>query len=191
MVGKTSPERASYELSQYLEETLRKHIKDQKDLIISHGGLKCKKGCSYCCEQAVSVSIDEALAIYKVAEFNKIILDWKKIEQQANIDLDDWTSRSKEARTCALLTEEKVCSIYEYRPYTCRKYLVFNDPSECNVENEKSHETIKKLCSPHAEMAIGGAWNATNDVDTLPRQLLKARDINEKRSISNESKLKK
>lgn len=96
--------------------------------IIAHGKIElaCERGCSYCCHLRVEIRPHDAfvLAHHVQTEFN--------VEQRARaIVRIEETLKRIEALTpeqhihtaipCALL-EEGLCSVYEARPATCRKY---------------------------------------------------------------------
>lgn len=54
-------------------------------------------------------------------------------------------------RPCAFLTKENLCSIYKVRPLTCRIYISFSDPSQCDPSNINGSETMTYLCDMEEE----------------------------------------
>ncbi len=76
----------------------------------------CKKGCSLCCHNEVSISVLEAEYIEKYAG----------IKQNTNLTIKD-----SSGTPCPLLVDG-ACSIYQYRPFVCRRHVaLFDDPKWC------------------------------------------------------------
>ena len=133
--------------------------------------ISCKKGCSYCCEQLVAVSVDEAQYILDMARENKIHIDWKKARDQASRGIDSWIDRGKEKRTCVFL-KDGACSIYEVRPGTCRNYHAYSPPDQCDVTNKDGSPVVPSLL--HANAILAGIWYKQKTA-SLPSMLLKLR----------------
>jgi uncharacterized protein len=75
----------------------------------------CKKGCNYCCQYGISISQLEVDYIRKKVKLNKSMIN--------TIDSG-----------CFFLTAE-ICSIYDYRPFSCRRHLAFYDsPEWCELD---------------------------------------------------------
>jgi len=93
--------------------------------------ISCKKGCSFCCYLHVDITSAEAdlLARHVTGEHAKQFM------KQSDHNLDNWRELPYQDRKCAFLVNGE-CSVYEYRPVSCRKYLVVNDPKKCNTEFE-------------------------------------------------------
>jgi len=122
----------------------------------------CKKGCFYCCcpwvEDVYSFEA-EIIADYIKKQFpEKIesfiercvedekhlmhlneIMEQKLVENQSKEDVSDidqtdllLASFYQLKRPCPLLLEDNTCCIYEIRPLTCRIYMSFSDPQNCN-----------------------------------------------------------
>jgi Fe-S-cluster containining protein len=86
----------------------------------------CKKGCSYCCYQAVVISTWEADRIAKYAKrktngFGGHTETIKHIQEQfCNV-------------VCPFLVND-ACSIYPARPFMCRAHYSFSDdPTACDI----------------------------------------------------------
>ena len=79
----------------------------------------CKKGCSLCCHNEVSVSLLEAEYIEKHTG----------IKQSFNLDIKDFPGTP-----CPFLNNG-ACSIYEHRPFVCRRHVaLFDDPRWCQYD---------------------------------------------------------
>jgi uncharacterized protein len=94
----------------------------EMDVIYSyvHNFTICKKGCSYCCQLGISVSQLEVEYIIKKLELNKSIIN----------SLDS---------KCLFLTGG-ICSIYDFRPFSCRRHLAFYDsPEWCEMDISPNH----------------------------------------------------
>jgi Fe-S-cluster containining protein len=103
--------------------------------------VSCKKGCSDCCHALFDLTLIEAM--YLNSKFsaldeicrNEILIEAdkadrkahvlkKKVSKEANkIDHSEILLRTaKERLRCPLLNSKDTCSLYEYRPITCRVY---------------------------------------------------------------------
>ena len=90
----------------------------------------CKKGCSGCCHYSVTVSEVEIVHIEKHAKKkrNKVISPKKDFH----------------GSPCPFL-EKGVCSIYEARPFVCRKHVTLTSTNTwCNPDNS-NNETFPLL----------------------------------------------
>jgi Fe-S-cluster containining protein len=97
--------------------------------------LGCGKGCSWCCHQAVEVTIPEAILVAAhVADpadpRHRAIL----AEADARAKLDT-SRRYRLGRPCPLLADHQ-CSVYEDRPLMCRAMLA-TDGERCRQALEK------------------------------------------------------
>lgn len=87
----------------------------------------CKKGCSYCCYIPVSISEIEIEHIE-----NSTRLKRKKLPK---FDI-------RQSVPCPLL-KDNMCSIYEYRPFLCRRFITLNDtPEFCYPDVIHTHESL-------------------------------------------------
>jgi Fe-S-cluster containining protein len=138
----------------------------------------CKAGCAYCCHTLVLTS---QLEIEMIKEYitsrysdDKLSEFMAKIEKHknmlTNIAFDKDGIFSEEATKaylssnipCAFLDENNRCSIYESRPFICRKYLVFNSPDVCaNPFNKTNqyysgyHSTVKEAIIKLNQLTYG------------------------------------
>lgn len=116
--------------------------------------VSCKRGCTACCHQMIPISIFEAEALaawirtlpealqHELAErFHQTLLKLATaglIDRMVNVDWfpeDDSTSQLAidylhQHIPCPFL-ENDSCSIYPFRPFACREYLVTSPPEHC------------------------------------------------------------
>lgn len=139
--------------------------------------VSCKAGCTHCCHLSVSTNEEEAVLLLADCFERNISIDWSRIEKQASIgdnDIEYLTKLTKDENRCEFLGEDKLCKVYEHRPNSCRKYLVKNDPADCNTDTRKG--TIV-LALKGVELAASGLMDIDHSkVGTLPQMLLRARD---------------
>lgn len=89
----------------------------------------CKKGCSYCCYQAVIISDWEADRIAK--QVKRKITDFIGYEPEEGGR--DKMVQKYMGKPCPFL-KANVCSIYEVRPFACRlHYSVAEDALNCDI----------------------------------------------------------
>lgn len=111
--------------------------------------ISCKKGCSFCCEIHVNISKHEATLLHKLINEDKLEIDYEKVERQSKKNYKTWRELDPEDRKCVFLKNNE-CSIYDYRPGVCRKYMVVSEPLDCNVNNGTKQVAI--LASAEAEI---------------------------------------
>lgn len=100
---------------------------------VMNDSIKCRKGCNFCCYQNVEVTWDEA-ALLVQDHYDKI--DWQHLNDQ----MPGHQQIEYVQRACVFLKDGE-CSVYKDRPISCRKYLVANDPQECNSEKYPNGKT--------------------------------------------------
>lgn len=106
--------------------------------------IDCKKGCSYCCSNAVMVLPHEMFLLkeYLLQNSNpKTIAPVlekmnRKDEQTGKMKVNEFLHNKV---PCALLDEYGACSVYEVRPMACRIYLS-KAVSSCLYEFENSKD---------------------------------------------------
>lgn len=100
----------------------------------------CEKGCSHCCHVKVPITSLEA----------------SYIQRKACISKDDGKSitifNDRQKVPCTFLCTEGSCTIYKFRPFTCRTYHVIDDPKYCKQQiiqhveyKSESNVVLKKL----------------------------------------------
>jgi Fe-S-cluster containining protein len=106
----------------------------------------CKEGCNNCCHLPVLSSelekelikdyINEHYSTDKLTEFkykinqNKDIL-LRLVHNNGRFLDENYKLYADANIPCSFLDSNNNCMIYEVRPFICRKYLVFNDPTVC------------------------------------------------------------
>lgn len=96
----------------------------------------CAKGCSWCCNHKVGVTIPELIAIVEHlrASPERLEVARRKAAELAQNPLIFSDSEKPRARIpCALLDEDGSCGVYEVRPIPCRSWL------STDVESCKKH----------------------------------------------------
>ena len=89
----------------------------------------CKKGCSKCCDIKVDVTGLEINMIKYYLDENKQKYLFNAIENRHS------NRRDYSGIVCPFL-KDNICTIYEVRPFMCRKYFVFEDDnSKCGAMN--------------------------------------------------------
>lgn len=97
----------------------------------------CRSGCSFCCHMRVAVS---ALEIFIIARFVRENYEESEVEElkiRLEKNLKRLSSKSSIEHSslkmpCALLDKKGQCSIYEARPFSCRRWLSY-DVSACEA----------------------------------------------------------
>lgn len=93
--------------------------------------IQCRKNCSYCCYQLVSISLAEACNIIchigesRITEMLPILKEDAKQLAEPSM-----TVHSAASRPCHFL-KDNLCSIYPVRPFSCRSHVSFSEPIHC------------------------------------------------------------
>lgn len=145
------------------EATEKRDVTDQ--------GPACKKGCSHCCYLEVHVTPHEGQLLLQVMKEKGIEIDEESLKLQAKVAR--WRQLAYKARRCVFLSEEGECRVYDYRPMSCRKYLVFSEPEKCNSGKYPGGE-VGVLTANKAEIVASAIFSIC-DSDTIPKQLQKLR----------------
>lgn len=104
----------------------------------------CSAGCSACC--SIPVGVTELEASY--------------IARNANIKMQTVMQSSERHDTtpCPLLTQDRRCSVYQWRPLVCRVYAVFDDPALC-AELDTEHVTYNSQSNPIFDESRKWIWH--------------------------------
>jgi Fe-S-cluster containining protein len=154
-------------LHQLVDEAVAKQLVGPKG-----GDVTCRRGCSACCRLHVVATEQEAELALMAADEAGWEIDLKRARQQAQVNnAEQWRHLDADTRACVFLTEAGDCAIYQYRPMSCRKYMVVNDPSDCDSVLKPGHQTLQ-LVSAHAEIAFSAALQAC-EAGTLAAMLLR------------------
>jgi len=133
--------------------------------------MKCRINCSDCCFAVFDIGLVEALYINHhfndkiggvkkeiiIAKANKADRRAYKLKRRAYKDIENGKDQDEiiakmafERIECPLLTEDKLCSLYKYRPITCRLYGIpihiggiTHTCGRTGFEEKKKYKTIK------------------------------------------------
>ncbi|MBZ9687976.1 YkgJ family cysteine cluster protein [Clostridium estertheticum] len=115
----------------------------------------CKQGCNHCCflpilssqleNELIKNYMSEHYSTDKLAEFEyKINQNKDTLSQLIHINgrfMDEnYKLYSTANIPCSFLDSDSNCSIYNVRPFICRKYLVFNNPTVCENTLNKTDQ---------------------------------------------------
>jgi Fe-S-cluster containining protein len=123
------------------------------DRIMAHAAsfAACKKGCSHCCY--VSVPITDFEARYLGEKINTAPVS---IKHSIRRDLNEFSGK-----TPCLFLKNNACSIYEFRPMTCRIHVNFDiDNYWCLHENWNKPEAAIPKPTIHA---LSSAYHQLGD----------------------------
>jgi Fe-S-cluster containining protein len=123
-------------------------IREGYDQLIKQSKLfekaSCSKGCSFCCHDSIIVSKIEIEHIKKVIAEKGITPNRERLaKQKLNLKSIKWADKA-----CPLLSDpneqgERVCTIYEDRPFICRSHNSREDPKFCN-KNEYPNRGVQE-----------------------------------------------
>ena len=133
--------------------------------------MRCRINCADCCHAVFDIGLIEALYINhhfndKLGGANKDVIIEKankadrtayKLKRQAYKDVQNGKAEEEiiakmalERIECPLLSEDKLCSLYEYRPITCRLYGIpihiggiTHTCGRTGFEEKKEYQTVK------------------------------------------------
>jgi|GEM_PF-2030078 len=117
----------------------------QRDRITIPGSehIRCSKGCSHCCHEAVEIWPHEAALLIEVMRETGRTLDQARLERQSRYTVDSWRQQPATDKACAFLGDDGACTVYESRPNACRKLLVVTDPALCDATHGKPEEVAR------------------------------------------------
>lgn len=145
------------------------------------GITSCKAGCSECCHLLVLTSQLEAEMIKdyissrctpeELAELKEKVSSHKDLLSSLTVyNTGSFSGESTQAYLsakipCAFLDDNHCCSIYEARPFICRKYLVFDNPEICSNPFNKTtqyysgyHSTVKDAIIKLNQLTYGSDY---------------------------------
>lgn len=142
----------------------------------------CKKGCDHCCYQFVTTTNEEADFIYQMCKELNIKLSKKRLAYQARFKQpSDYFAKFGKRTKCVFLNDKRECSIYKYRPISCRKYFVITKPELCLPSKEGEHQEVATtlllspeiLASAHMNVDLQESGEYMKDVNhSLAARLL-------------------
>ncbi len=115
--------------------------------------LACHRGCAACCRTHTSIP---------VTPIELVGISWhvtEKIEGTTREKLQSQLQKHQSGEACPFLVDN-VCSIYEFRPYACRHFNVFNQVCD---EGEDAYYTRKEDVLTPSQSSIDDAY-----FETLP-----------------------
>ncbi len=94
---------------------------------VSRAEIDCRAGCSFCCWLQIDVRAHEVLLITRhlqaaMPESGRLALAAGARRTAAELRSMDDGARRREQRPCLLL-KDGLCSVYEWRPAACRRYV--------------------------------------------------------------------
>lgn len=105
----------------------------------------CVKGCSACCSEPIYASnaevdyILEAMTPEQKAEVSAKVAAWMdKVTPILPQNMPDAVQYRQLDAPCPLL-KNKLCSVYERRPFGCRTWLAIGNAKDCNLPT-RSHQ---------------------------------------------------
>lgn len=119
-------------------------------------GIRCSKGCSHCCREAVEIWPQEAALLASAVRESGMTLDMARLERQSQYTVDTWRQQPAADKACLFLGGDGACTVYESRPNACRKLLVVTDPALCDAEQSKP-DSVGRWFSWEAEMMESAA----------------------------------
>ena len=134
--------------------------------------IRCGKGCSHCCREAVEIWPHEAALLVEVARAAGMKLDTARLERQSRCTVDTWRQQPAADKACTFLGGDGACTVYEFRPNACRKLLVVTDPALCDAEHSKP-DSVGRWFSWEAELMESAALEVFG-AGLMPGSLLAA-----------------
>lgn len=120
------------------------------------GGIRCGKGCSHCCHEAVEIWPQEAALLVEAACAAGRALDRARLERQSRYTVDTWRQQPVADKACVFLGGDGACTVYESRPNACRKLLVVTDPALCDA-GQRQPDSVGRWFSWEAELMESAA----------------------------------
>ncbi|MBW9156335.1 YkgJ family cysteine cluster protein [Clostridium sp. FP2] len=148
IISGLSPEEASRKLRR-LYEKLDNALKPIEKVT------SCKQGCNHCCflpilssqleNELIKDYMSEHYSKDMMAEFNYKIHQNKEtlsrlVHTNGRFMDENYKLYANANIPCAFLDSNSNCTIYSVRPFICRKYLVFNEPTLCENTLNKTDQ---------------------------------------------------
>lgn len=114
--------------------TMRTDLANKYDLQVKASvNVACHKGCHHCCYHPITVSLLEAVTLYRWLQENGI---WNSVRTKMQEMADQTRGLSFEVWMLSLipcpLLQDGVCRAYEARPFACRVTYAVGDPHYCH-----------------------------------------------------------
>lgn len=154
----------------------------------------CTEGCNVCCSLIVETTaieaelikeyIDDRFTRKEKKELLKKVRYFKDeypkpIEDDMSYPEDTLDKYFKNNNKCIFNQDDGLCSIYEVRPYMCRKHFVFNHPKDCEYGSDKER-TYRSSCFKYIFMILNKLSRDVlniHEVRHLPAWFLKYRKL--------------
>jgi Fe-S-cluster containining protein len=131
----------------------------------------CQSGCSNCCKLNVSVSIMEAEYIESKTghKYNRKAREFTQQRRGEN--------SGKLLSNCPFLNvNTRTCSIYEYRPLSCRMFLTFDSADHCKTVNS-THKIFSTESSPAFTQVLISLLKSVNKQQRLRFNISEIREL--------------
>src|ERR1041385_6084233 len=114
----------------------------------------CSKGCSQCCSEPLFVderemeNMLEGLTPEQLQRIKDRTREWyDKVNGHLDINMPKSTYWLQLKAECPFL-HNKLCSVYERRPMSCRMYLAIGNPKDCSLPM-REHQKIAVFNPAH------------------------------------------
>lgn len=117
----------------------------------NNGHIHCSKGCANCCNLAVNATYPEAFLVAESLSdrldlpLNSHVTRLLRSADQSKDVVSFLRNHRKNVGYCPFLSENGVCSIYTYRPFSCRALLSTRRPDWCAVDFSELPPIDKQL----------------------------------------------
>jgi len=166
------PARAS-QAHRMIKAAQKNHLDDLKRR--SKFSPPCTSGCSFCCHCRVDICKSEADLLVLGIKNSGIMIDWERVQIQARRPETDYFHHimGKDNR-CALLGEDNLCRVYDYRPSACIEHIAASDPSGCDMTKIKDKAYVYVAETRAISTALAMVMEGDTIID-LPTALLERR----------------
>lgn len=156
------PPEIIYNLFGLIDDEIISHHKEHPEIA---SDIKCKKGCSFCCHQEVTITSAEADLLLRAEQGKEAEINWNQAEIRSK-------KSSLTGVKCPLLSFNGTCSAYKYRPAQCRTQLAISSPQNCDtsIENQVAYVNVQ-----HSEMIVTAILRSYSNGD-IGEALLEARE---------------
>lgn len=140
----------------------------------------CRKGCSFCCNQQVTITDGEADLINElVGEDPSILISLENLLAQRLWDVvteegpgpKNWNDKPWEQRRCAFLSENGLCSIYQFRPSACRNHRSIDPPDLCD-ERKGLKDGIRFVNQLEIAMFLNAYMHSSKEEGPIAKMVL-------------------
>jgi Fe-S-cluster containining protein len=155
-----------------IHATLDQVVAQDRQQRTDSDGIRCHKGCAFCCHGPVEIWPHEASLLVETAHQSGIAINTARLERQRAYTMETWHQQPAPEQACVFLGDDGACRVYESRPNACRKLFVVTDPSLCDA-NEHPAESVERWPIWEAEILEAAALEVFGSA-LMPRSLLAA-----------------